>query len=83
MVTMAELSITPREPHEHHRVALTLELFDLASVIALDAAAPGCCATRAADAPPRGSAERVPEMMQFAAILLPRLTWQIEAPALS
>jgi hypothetical protein len=36
---MVGLSFTPREPHEHHRDALTLELFDLAAVIALDAAA--------------------------------------------
>lgn len=38
---MAGLSFTPRESHEHLRVALTLELFDLAAVIALEAAATG------------------------------------------
>ena len=38
---MAGLSFTPREPHEDHRVAVTLELFDLAAVIALEAAAAG------------------------------------------
>lgn len=39
---MAVFSFTPRDPHEHHRVASTLELlFDLAAVIAVEAAATG------------------------------------------
>ena len=39
MVTMAALSFSPRDPHEHHRVASSLELlFDLAAVIAMEAA---------------------------------------------
>lgn len=39
---LAALSFTPRDPHEHHRTASTLELmFDLAAVIAVEAAATG------------------------------------------
>lgn len=38
---MVGLSFTLRKPHEHHRVPLALELFDLAAIIALEAGATG------------------------------------------
>lgn len=62
---------------------MALELFDLVTVTALKEAATGCCVTRALDAPQLGSAERVLEVTEFSVLLLPRLTWQIQAFSLS